>query len=301
MGGYRAHGRDIVSGCLLVAPLIAVVAIFSVYPVVYSLVLSLQRIVLSLPTLGESWVGPDNYWRLVNDPVARNSLVVTLIFVAVSTALEIVIGLMLALVMNEAFRARSLVRAAVLIPWAIPTVIASQMWRFAFNDQYGVVNLLMFGTDVQFYEAWLASPLWALAAIIVGDVWKTSSFAALIILAGLQTIPNELYEAAMIDGANACQRFFRITLPSVRSAILLAVIFRAMDAFRVFDLVYVMTQGGPGDATNVLQLYGYKTMFSQGMVGLGAAISIVVFVLVFGVSMLFVGLISTPLLERKEV
>lgn len=301
MGGYGTRGRDIVSGYLLLAPLITVVATFSVYPVVYSLVLSLHRIVLSLPTLGEPWVGLDNYWTLVNDPVARNSLGVTLIFVAVSTTLEIVIGLMLALVMNEAFRARSLVRAAVLIPWAIPTVIASQMWRFAFNDQYGVVNLLIFGPDVQFYEAWLASPFWALAAIIVGDVWKTSSFAALIILAGLQTIPNELYEAATIDGANAYQRLFHITLPSVRSAILLAVIFRVMDAFRVFDLVYVMTQGGPGDATNVLQFYGYKTMFAQGMVGLGAAISIAVFVLVFGVCMLFVRLIGASMLERKEV
>ena len=174
------------------------------------------------------------------------------------------------------------------------------MWRFAFNDQYGIVNLLFFGDGVQHYVAWLASPSWAMVAIIVADVWKTSSFAALIILAGLQTIPKELYEAAAVDGASSIQRFFRITLPLLRSAILLAIIFRTMDAFRAFGLVYVMTQGGPGDATNVLQYYGYKTMFAEGLVGLGSAISIVVFLLVFSVSMLYVRLISTSLLEGKE-
>lgn len=300
MGRELARRRDILSGYLLLIPLAAVIAVFSVYPVVYSFILSLHRIILSLPTLGEPWIGLNNYLQLFNDPVARNALVVTLVFVSTSTALEIVIGLALALVINESFKCRAVVRAAVLVPWAIPTVIASQMWRFAFNDQYGIVNLLVFGGDVQHYVAWLASPYWAMAAIVVGDVWKTSSFAALIILAGLQTIPRELYEAAAVDGASSVQRFFRITLPLLRSAILLAVIFRTMDAFRVFDLVYVMTQGGPGDATNVLQFYGYRTMFAQGMVGLGSAISIVVFLLVFSVSMLYVRFISTSLLEGKE-
>ena len=127
------------------------------------------------------------------------------------------------------------------------------MWRFAFNDQYGVVNLLLFGSHVTLYTAWLASPFWALSAIILADVWKTSAFAALIILAGLQSIPDELYEAAKIDGANSWQRFVGITLPLLKPAILVALLFRTMDAFRVFDLVFVMTQGGPGDATNVLQ------------------------------------------------
>jgi multiple sugar transport system permease protein len=174
------------------------------------------------------------------------------------------------------------------------------MWRFAFNDQYGVVNLLFYGSHVTLYEAWLASPFWALAAIIIADVWKTSSFAALIILAGLQSIPDELYEAAKTDGANAAQRFYCITMPLLKPAILVALLFRTMDAFRVFDLVFVMTQGGPGDATNVLQFYGYKTMFTEGLVGFGAAISIVVFLLVFGVSILYVKLIGTALLGRKD-
>lgn len=286
---------EALAGYLFLAPLMLIMAVFSMYPVVYSFVLSLYRIILSLPSLGETFVGAGNYLNILRDPVARNSLSVTLIFVGVSTALEILLGLLIALTINESFKYRSLVRAAILVPWAIPTVIASQMWRFSFNDQYGIVNLLVFGSDVANYAAWLASPFWALAAVILADVWKTSAFAALIILAGLQSIPQELYEASTIDGANAFQRFFRITLPLLKPAILVAVLFRTIDAFRVFDLVFVMTQGGPGDATNVLQFYGYKKMFAEGMVGMGSAISIIVFVLVFSVSVVYLRFIGSAL------
>ncbi|MEJ2716272.1 MAG: sugar ABC transporter permease [Deltaproteobacteria bacterium] len=296
----RYARSEVLTGYLFLAPLVLILMLFCVYPVVYSVVLSLHRIVLSLPGLGERFVGLHNFAEFFEDPVALDSLRTTFIFVGASTALEMVFGLFIALVINESFRSRSLVRAAILIPWAIPTVIASQMWRFAFNDQYGVVNLLLFGSHVTLYKAWLASPFWALSAIILADVWKTSAFAALIILAGLQSIPDELYEAAKIDGANAGQRFFGITLPLLKPAILVALLFRTMDAFRVFDLVFVMTQGGPGDSTDVLQFYGYKTMFTEGLVGYGSAISIVVFLLVFAVSLLYVKLIGTSLLGRRE-
>lgn len=290
---------EALAGYFFLAPLILIIAVFNVYPVVYSFALSLYRIILTLPSLGEMFVGAGNYLALFRDPVARSSLAVTLIFVGISTALEVILGLVIALTINEAFRYRGLVRAAILVPWAIPTVIASQMWRFSFNDQYGIVNLIVFGSDVSNYEAWLASPFWAPAAIIVADVWKTSSFTALIILAGLQTIPQELYEAAITDGANAYQRFFRITLPLLKPAILVAILFRTIDAFRVFDLVFVMTQGGPADTTNVLQFYGYKKMFAEGMVGMGSAVSITVFILVFAVSLLYLKLIGTALFEGE--
>jgi len=295
----RSSQSEVVAGYVFLLPLILVIALFNFYPIAYSFFLSLHRIVLGLPGLGEQFVGVANYAQFFEDPVARNSLWVTFAFVGISTALELVLGLLIALIINEAFRGRGLVRAAVLIPWAIPTVVASQMWRFAFNDQYGVVNLICFGSQVGNYEAWLASPTWALAAVILADVWKTSSFAALLILAGLQTIPKELYEAARIDGADSFQRFFRITLPLVKPAILIALIFRTMDSFRIFDLVFVMTQGGPGDATNVLQFYGYKKMFAEGMIGFGSTVSIVVFVIVFLVSIAYLKMIGTSLLQRR--
>jgi multiple sugar transport system permease protein len=200
-----------------------------------------------------------------------------LIFIAVTIPLELLLGLGMALVLNEAFRGRGLLRAVVLIPWAIPTVVASQMWRFIFNDRYGLFNFMLFGADTSRYWAPLADPYLALAGIMVAEVWKTTPFAALIILAGLQSIPDDLYEAASVDGATSWQKFRHVTLPLLKPALLLALLFRTIDSLRVFDLVYVMTQGGPADATNVLQFYGYKKTFGEGMIGYGSAIAVTVF------------------------
>lgn len=287
-------------GYLMLVPVLAVLIVFGFVPIAYSFFLSLHRIILGLPRLGEHFVGLANYVYLLKDPVARNALVITLVFVGTSTILEVGLGLLIALTINESFRGRGLVRAMILIPWAIPTVVASQLWRFAFNDQYGIVNYVLFGADVAHYQAWLADPLWALAAIILADVWKTASFAGLIILAGLQTISDDLYEAAEIDGATPWQRFVYITMPLVKPALLLALIFRTMDAFRVFDLVFVMTQGGPADATNVLQFYGYKKMFDEGMIGTGSAVSVLVFLFILVVSLLYVKLVGSALMQKQE-
>jgi multiple sugar transport system permease protein len=220
------------------------------------------------------------------------------VFVFGSTALELALGLVIALVINESFKGRGLVRAAVLIPWAIPTVVTSQMWRFLASDNYGLLNLLLYGRQVEAYRAWLADPGWALALVIFADVWKTSSFAALIILAGLQTIPAERYEAAEMDGAGPWRRFWHITLPALKPSLAVALIFRTMDAFRVFDLVFVMTQGGPGNASNVLQFYGYKKMFAEGFMGYGAAVAVLVFVLVLAVSAVYLLLFRKALFRE---
>jgi len=209
------------------------------------------------------------------------------------------LGLGIALVIHEHFKGRGWVRAAVLIPWAIPTVVASQMWRFIFNDQYGLANLLLFGDHVANYLPWLAHPGFAFSAIVLADVWKTSSFAALLLLAGLQIIPEDTYDAARIDGATAWQRFWHITLPLLKPALLTALLFRTIDAFRVFDLVFVMTQGGSGDATQVIQFYGYKTLFTEGRVGYGTTISITVFLTIFILSMFYVKTVGSRLLERE--
>jgi len=177
-------------------------------------------------------------------------------------------------------------------------VVASQMWRFIFNDKYGLLNYVFFGSDTGSYHAWLADPTTAFMAIILADVWKTSSFAALLILAGLQIIPDELHEAAKIDGANAWQRFWKITFPLVRPAILVALLFRTMDAFRVFDLVYVMTQGGPADSTNVLQFYGYKKIFAEGLMGYGSTISVLVFCISLIISISYIRIVGTRLFRQ---
>jgi multiple sugar transport system permease protein len=294
----RALDRNL--GYILLLPACAFLFVFALYPVLSSIWMSLHRIILSLPQLGEPFVGLQNYRRLVSDPVARESFLFTFAFVVVSTFLELLLGLVMALVLNRSFPGRGAMRASVLIPWAIPTVVASQMWRYIFNDQYGLANLILFGADTSRYVAWLASADTARAAIILADVWKTSSFAGLLILAGLQMIPDELYEAARIDGAGAWATFRRITLPLLRPALLVALLFRTIDAFRVFGLVFVMTQGGPANSTSVLQFYGYKKMFTEGDMGYGAAVSVLVFLIILVISIGYIRAVGGQLMEEKS-
>ena len=281
-------------------PSVVFVAVFSLYPIIESFRLSYYRLILTLPWLGQKFIGWDNYYDLATDPVALQSLLTSMTFVAVTTPVEVLLGLGMALVLNESFCGRGWLRAVVLVPWAIPTVVSSQMWRFLFNDRYGLFNFVLFGDATDRYWAPLAEPGLALMSIMVADIWKTSSFAALIILAGLQVIPRELYEAASIDGASPWQKFRHITLPLVKPALLLALLFRTIDALKVFDLVFVMTQGGPADTTNVLQFYGYKKSFAEGMIGYGSTIAVAVFLLSLILSLIYIRLLGARLLAQER-
>ena len=289
------------SALYFLLPSCFVVGLFSIFPIVESFRLSFYRLILTLPWLGQRNVGLENYSDLLSDPVARDSIRTTLIFIAVTIPLELVLGLGIALVLNQTLRGRGLLRAVVLIPWAIPTVVSSQMWRFIFNDRYGLVNFALFGADTSSYIAPLADPYLAMIAIMAAEIWKTTPFAALIILAGLQGISDDLYEAASMDGATAWQEFRYVTLPLLKPALLLALLFRTIDALRVFDLVYVMTQGGPADTTNVLQFYGYKKIFAEGMVGYGSAIAVTVFFMSLLLSLAYLQAFRTSRLRDKTL
>jgi multiple sugar transport system permease protein len=278
--------REKIFAVSLIIPCILFVAVFAFYPLLYSFYLSLHRIILGLPGLGQPFVWFENYRELFADRIALHAMINTFLFVFLSTFFEILFGLCIALVINQHFRGRGVVRAAV-------------MWRFIFHDKYGLVNYALYGSQVSHYKAWLADPVFAFSAIVVADVWKTSSFAGLLILAGLQMIPDELYEAARIDGASAWQQFKKITLPLIKPALLIALLFRTMDAFRVFDLVFVMTQGGPADATNVLQFYGYKKIFAEGFMGYGSTISVLVFVITLFISLVYIRVLGTRLFEKR--
>jgi trehalose/maltose transport system permease protein len=280
-------------------PSLILIGIFFVFPILDSFRLSFYRLILTLPWLGQKFVGLENYQDLITDPIALKSLTTTVVFVAVTTTLEVAFGLGMALVLNEVFRGRGLLRALVLIPWAIPTVVSSQMWRFIFNDQYGALNLFLFGARTNAYLAPLADPFLAPIAIMVAEVWKTTSFATLIILAGLQSISDDLYEAASIDGMTLWQRFRYITLPLVKPALVLALLFRTIDALRVFDLVFVMTQGGPADATNVISYYGYKKVFAEGMVGYGSAVAVGIFLVSFVLAVFYIRVLGARILEKE--
>ena len=282
----------------LIIPTLLTLILFIAAPIFESGVMSLHRIIIGLPQLTNPFVGLLNYQELLKDPVARHSFRITALFVIITTFFELLTGLLLALLIHHPFKGRGILRACILIPWAIPTVVSAQMWRFLFNDAYGMVNFALFGAKTSSYIPWLALTETAFASIIIADIWKTSSFAALLILAGLQVIPEELYHAAKVDGASALQRFRHITWPLIRPALLMALLFRTIDAFRVFDLAFVMTQGGPADATNVLQLYGYKKMFVEGWMGYGSAISVCIFIIVLILAVIYVRMAGKRLLEN---
>jgi multiple sugar transport system permease protein len=241
-----------------------------------SLWLSLRDTTLAQQT--DKFVGVDNYRNLWSDEGFWNAWRQTLGFTAASTLLETFIGLGMALVLSQAFRGRGLVRAAVLIPWAIPTVVTSRMFSWLFDGQNGVVNYLLVKTHLAPHNVnFLGSTSLAMPTIVLADAWKTAPFMALLILAGLQTIPTSLTEAAHVDGASAWRAFWHIKLPLLMPSLLIAAMLRALDAFRIFDLPYTLTGGGPADSTETLSTMAYKRLFSGLELGRGSAITTAMF------------------------
>lgn len=258
---------------LFLAPAGLVLGAVALFPALAVLWLSLEQ---RSPLLGAPrFVGLDNYARLMADGRFWNALGNTAYFAAVSVTLEILLGLAMAVLLARAFRGRALFYSVVLLPWAVPTVVSARLWEWMYNADYGVLNYLI-GAEVN----WLGSPAWALHAAIVMDVWKATPFVALLLLAGLQAIPRDLYLAAELDGAGAWTRFGRITLPLLTPLILVALIFRTIDAFRVFDAVYVLTGGGPANSTETLSIYAYKVLFQALEFGYGSALAVSMLVVV---------------------
>jgi ABC-type sugar transport system permease subunit len=271
---------------VLLVPALASIGAVSVYPVLLGLWLSFRDTTLASPT--DTFIGLGNYRQIVSDGQFWNAWTHTIQFTSASTLLETSFGLMIALVLSERFRGRGIVRAAMLVPWAIPTVVTSKMFGWLFDGQNGIVNYLLRSVGLlQHNVNWYGSPDFALATIVIADVWKTTPFMALLLLAGLQTIPDSLAEASVIDGANAWQRFWYVRLPLLTPTLLIASMFRALDAFRIFDLVYVLTGGGPADATEVLSTFTYKNLFSALQVGYGSTLSTIMFITEMVIAMIF--------------
>ena len=275
---------------LFLAPTLVALAVVAGWPLLRTLALGFTD--ARLGGLGAArWVGLDNFGALLADPDWWRAVRVTAIFALVSVALELGLGLVIALVLDARFAGRGALRAVVLIPWAVPTVVSAQMWRLMYNDSYGVVNDLLrrLGLIAQ-PIAWLADDRTALAAVIVTDVWKATPFMALLLLAGLQTIPGELYEAASVDGAGGLRRFLSITLPLLRPAMAVALIFRSLDALRAFDLMYVMTSGSRDTAT--ISVYARQQLIDFQNAGYGSAACSLIFVLIGAVSVLYIAVLK---------
>jgi ABC-type sugar transport system permease subunit len=263
-------------GWALTLPALAAVAVVAVFPIIWTFWESLHSHDLRMPWLGRPFVGLANYAEALSSARFWRAMAHTAVFTATTVTLELAGGLLLALLMDRLARGRDLVRTAVLLPWAIPTVVVALVWRFLFESPAGIVNdvLLRLGMAP---PTWFADAIAAWVPLVLADVWKMTPFVAVLLLAGLQTIDRSLYEAARIDGAGWVRQFTDVTLPLLRPALLVALIFRTLDAFRVFDIVYVMTGGGPGTATEPIALLTFSTLLQNLRFGFGAALSIIVF------------------------
>jgi multiple sugar transport system permease protein len=278
---------------LLCAPAVIAMLAVTAYPIIYAVVLSLQQIDLRFPEEG-GFVGLDNYSSVLSSDLWWTDVFNTVFLTLVSVSIELVLGMIIALVMHRAIFGRGVIRTAVLIPYGIITVVAAFSWQFAFAPDSGFVNNLPLISDEM---DWFGERFSSFAVIIMAEVWKTTPFMALLLLAGLVTIDSQLYEAAKVDGATAWQRFTRITLPLMKPAILVALLFRTLDAFRVFDTIFIMTAGAQD--TESVSILGFNQLISRLNLGLGSAVSVLIFVCVLLIATFYVRVLGTRVEEGR--
>jgi len=284
---------------LFLVPMLVVLALVAAWPLLQTIRFSFTDATLN-DLAGAQFVGWRNYYEWVDygdgegeafgllvDPVWWQAVWNTVRYTLISVSIETVLGLVVALVLNANFPGRGLVRAAVLIPWAIPTIVSARMWAWMMNDQFGILNdmALTLGL-ISSPIAWTSSPDTAMIAVIIVDVWKTTPFMALLILAGLQMVPGDVYEAARIDGVHPVKVFFRVTLPLIRPAILVAVIFRALDALRVFDLIYVLTPNN--SQTKTMSVFAQENLFQFDNFAVGSAASTMLFLVIAMITLVYI-------------
>jgi trehalose/maltose transport system permease protein len=272
---------------IFVAPAVLLIAVIAFFPILQAIYYSLTNYLPSYPSYGSSFVGLDNYKAAFNDPTFTQSINYTVIFAVISVAFEFLLGLMFAIVLNKKFYGRSFVRAAVLVPWAFPTVISAVVWRsLLWQNNTGAIPAIAHWLGfVNADWAPLASTNTLMMAMLTIDIWKTAPFMALLLLAGLQVIPDDIYEAGRVDGANAWQRFWFLTLPLLKPAILVALIFRVLDAWRVFDLFYVVA----GSRLQSISVYAYNAVVISGInFPVGVAVSVMIFLGACVISIVFI-------------
>jgi multiple sugar transport system permease protein len=260
--------------------MVLIMAVVTGFPLLNTLWLAFTDASLTGQGYEWQWSGLENFAWILDDADFRAAVGHTFYFTIVSVSIEVVLGVLVALLLNQEFRGRTFVRALMILPWALPTIVNAVMWRLIYNPEYGSLNALLVQLGLmEDYRSWLGEPSSAMNAVIFADVWKNYPLIALIVLAGLQTIPKELYEAAIMDGAGAWKRFWAITLPGIMGPLSVALVLRAIEAFKVFDIIYVMTRGGPADATKTASFFVYQESFTYLRAGSGAAYALTVTVM----------------------
>ena len=280
-------------GYLSIAPAILLIGGVGIIPILITFTYSFQYRVLTDP-LNIHFVGLDNYVKLLTDPSFWEVFKNTAVFAILSMTVELFVGLTAALFMNSAKRYVGIIRTIILIPWAIPGIIIAYMFSFMFNDQLSVINVILEGLGlIDNPITFLANKHWAMFVVVVADTWKQFPYIALMLLAGLQTIPKELYESASVDGAGTIQQFFKITLPNLKGIILIVLLFRTMGAIRIFDIIYGITGGGPANSTATLLYKAYKYIFGDMNFGLGSAMSTIITLLIMILSFVYIRTLKT--------
>lgn len=280
--------NETVFAYLLNLPALITIFVLVAYPIGYSFYLSLQRYNLKRPDQ-RAFIGAANYWEILRSDVFLNSIKVSVIFSVLSVTFVVIISVILALLLNETFRGRGVMRSLVLLPWAIPGVVNGLMWSWIFNARVGALNGLLYDLGIiDHYRTWLSNPDIALVLASLAHVWNVMPFSVIILLAGLSAIPSELYDAATVDRANVFQRFQHVTLPWLLHPLLIVLILQTMTAFRVFDLIYVMTGGGPGNATNVIALETVRTTLDFTDFGRGNAYAYIIMLITLGLALLYI-------------
>jgi multiple sugar transport system permease protein len=283
--------RELLLPALFIAPAVAVLLSLSIYPLIYSVTISLQK-----ETPGGVVWGIGNFARLVSDSFFLTAMAHTFVYAAAALTCEFLLGLGLALLLNSQMRGRGIFRASLLVPMMLPAVVVGVVWRLMLNPNFGAINgtLKQFGINTESLT-WTASPKLAMVSVIVVDVWQWTPFVFLVLLAGLQAIPLEPYEAALIDGSSRWQTFRHVTLPLLKPSILIVLLLRTMDLLRVFDQIFILTEGGPGFATETISLYIYRTAFRFFDFGYAAAMSFVLLALTNVISAIYI-----KFLQAKE-
>lgn len=282
-------------GLLLILPTALILFLFLVLPILYAVLMSFQRIEL---TVSPDWsfAGLTNYAAILNDRLVRESITRTLVFAALAVVVTVVLSLIQALVLNEPFRGRGLARVLILLPWAVAPVVNGVMWRFLFHSSYGLVNAILYSLGIiPRYQVWMDNAPLALTVAAIATAWKGMPFITLIILAALQSIPESLYRAAKMDGAGLWSRFRFVTLPHLRTTLIFAVLLQTIVSLQVFDLIYTLTRGGPGQGTVVLSYLVYANAFERLSLGRASAMAVLLAMLIMALSALALSL----MLQRR--
>lgn len=298
---YSLQTRQTRAGWGMVMPGLIIIGAITLFPILYSVWMSLNNVTSTINGYQTQWTGLANYNVLIHAGIFWHSVYFTFYYSIVTVAVELILGLLIALAINNIQKLKNLSIVIMLIPWSLITVISAQMWDYIYDGTYGVLNytlqsLHLIGAPV----TWLGKPFTAVTAMMVADIWKTTPFVVIIILAGLQMIPSEYYEAARIDGANTLEVFWNVIFPQLRGSIALAGLFRILQAFGVFDLPFVLTNGGPGNATQSLAILGEKVLFQDLHFGTGSAIAVATVLLVLLISLIFLSAFRSLVVESDS-